>query len=228
MDHVRRISISFPILPPPSFEPNRIRTRWQEADATLILNPLIPLHIFLPPPLHPSSESTFLVATRDHNGFNSGVFFLRVHETALKFLIATLSIPLWKPDLDLGWYFEQGAIATLSERSPWKEGIVWQPKHWWNTYDFEVKKGSLLLHLPGQTDDVRVPKMSEWLGKIEKEEKWAVGLGDMPLEGEIEAFWKREGEKVRKEKDMARTKDKERGKEGYGRGRGKKYAHDLT
>lgn len=70
--------------------------------------------------------------------------------------------------------------------------------------------------------------MSEWLGKIEKEEKWAVGLGDMPLEGEIEAFWKREGEKVRKEKDMARTKDKERGKEGYGRGRGKKYAHDLT
>ena len=51
------------------------------------------------------------------------------------------------------------------------------------------------MHMPGQTDDVRLPRMEEWLGKIQNEEKWAVELWELGLEKEIGEFWKRLGEK---------------------------------
>ena len=76
------------------------------------------------------------------------------------------------------------------------------------------------MHMPGQTDDVRVPRMDEWLGKIQNEEKWAVELGELGLEKEIREFWKRVGgkegeeEKARKA-DLAKKKgQKEKEKSG--------------
>lgn len=67
------------------------------------------------------------------------------------------------------------------------------------------------MHMPGQTDDVRVPKMDKWLGKIQNEEKWAVELGELSLEKEITEFWKRLGVKE-KAKKADLTKKKEKGK----------------
>lgn len=69
--------------------------------------------------------------------------------------------------------------------------------------------------MPGQTDAERVPRMAGWLEKIEREGEWAVGVeGVKGLEGEIEAFWRGEAERVGRKKERGREGDK--GKEGKG------------
>ena len=55
----------------------------------MILNPRIPLKIFLPP--EDFCHAAFL-GTHDEQGLNRGVFFLRVHEWSVKMLIEVLSV----------------------------------------------------------------------------------------------------------------------------------------
>lgn len=66
------------------------------------------------------------------------------------------------------------------------------------------------MHMPGQSDTERVPKMSVWLGKIKSEQKWAVEVEKTALGKEIEGFWKREGEKGKgEERKTGKSKAKE-------------------
>lgn len=71
------------------------------------------------------------------------------------------------------------------------------------------------MHMPGQTDEVRVPKMNEWLGKIQGEKKWAVEVEELGLRKEIEEFWKRLEEKGTKEAQEKMVGDRK--KEGENR-----------
>ena len=113
-------------------------SRWADADA-LILNPNIPLSIFLPPPDLPHIH---FVGNKDWNGLNNGVFFIRVHPWTVSMFTSAMSFPICHKDVDLGGNVEQEAMRLTFERENggkddkgWRSGIVFMPRKWFNAYE---------------------------------------------------------------------------------------------
>lgn len=134
--------------------------RWGDADS-VILNPNIPLSLFLPPA---DLSHVNFVGTRDWNGLNNGVFFLRVHPWSISMLTSAMSYPICHPDQDLGANVEQeGMRLTFARPSGgqndlgWKSGVVYMPKQWFNTYEMammgeqwqEENEGKIVIDYPG-------------------------------------------------------------------------------
>lgn len=84
---------------------------WHDRD-TLLMNPRIPLGIFLPPL---GLEGVNLVVTNDRNGLNNGVFFVRVSEWSFKMFASALSLREYEPGVVLK-YSEQSAMEEVIRR----------------------------------------------------------------------------------------------------------------
>ncbi|KAI4853373.1 hypothetical protein E4T44_00881 [Aureobasidium sp. EXF-8845] len=85
---------------------------WADADA-LILNPNVPLSIFLPPP---DLSHIHFVGNKDWRGLNNGVFFVRVHPWTVSMFTSAMSFPICHQDVDLGGNVEQEAMRLTFER----------------------------------------------------------------------------------------------------------------
>jgi hypothetical protein len=85
---------------------------WHDRD-TIVMNPHIPLDAFLPP--EPEFAHINLLVTKDRNGLNNGVFFVRVSEWGLKMFASALSIREYMPDLQLK-YTEQSGMEEVIKR----------------------------------------------------------------------------------------------------------------
>ena len=114
--------------------------RWVDADSILV-NPAISPCTFLPPD---TLQSVFALVTADHQGFNNGIFYLRVHPSSLDLLTQILDYPLAHPDEDLGWFGEQAAMEKVIHSTEIRlkdqgslSGIAWIPRDWFNTFEFE-------------------------------------------------------------------------------------------
>jgi hypothetical protein len=112
--------------------------RWADADA-LILNPNVPLSIFLPPP---DLSHIHFVGNKDWRGLNNGVFFVRVHPWTVSMFTSAMSFPICHQDVDLGGNVEQEAMRLTFERENggtddkgWRSGIVFMPRTWFNAYE---------------------------------------------------------------------------------------------
>lgn len=83
---------------------------WHDRD-TVLMNPQIPLDIFVPP------EENFahinLLVTKDRNGLNNGVFMVRVSQWAMKMFASALSIREYQPDVVLKYTEQSGMEETI-------------------------------------------------------------------------------------------------------------------
>ncbi|THW47179.1 hypothetical protein D6D22_02772 [Aureobasidium pullulans] len=170
---------------------------WVDADS-IILNPTIPAHMFLPPP--GQMPHVQFVGTRDAGGLNTGIFFLRIGPWAIHMLLDSMAIPLCHPTLDLGRNADQEAMARVFQKTSggidgngYKSGVVYMPRHLFNSYElrpnqyeefenstiqefpgwsrrhgYEGHKGDLLVHFPGLEGADRKPLMGDWLDVVEK------------------------------------------------------------
>lgn len=79
------------------------------------MNRNIPLDIFLPP--DEDFSHVHLLVTNDHNGLNTGSFFIRVNEWAVKYLVDIIALHSYRPDVKLK-YSDQSAqeFTTLDVR----------------------------------------------------------------------------------------------------------------
>lgn len=125
----------------------------------ILLNPSIPLESFLPP--IDLAESIHFLRGRDHNGLNTGTFFLKVSAWSVHTLNKALGMPIYHPEIDLGNSFDQVAMSrVLSEDYGFEElthggehaegtpadrtkrlvnltrPFLMQPREWYNTYEF--------------------------------------------------------------------------------------------
>ncbi|RMZ10875.1 hypothetical protein D0864_01160 [Hortaea werneckii] len=168
---------------------------WADAD-TLILNALIPVELFLPPESESELADVHLLHTKDWNGLNNGVFFLRVSSWSIDFLSAILAYRTFKPDAELA-FTEQSAMANVLEMPEYKDKAVECPAPWFNGYqsdgehdkEQQVREGGLLVHFPGVED--KLAAIGQWVDKCRNERSSCEKVfGDMPgyLE-EIETFW---------------------------------------
>ena len=168
--------------------------RWFDAD-TIILNDNIPWSIFLPP-REDFSDIHFL-GNKDWNGYNCGVFMMRINEWSVNFLTQATAIPLLRPDIPLGVpypNYEQDAMKWVLEQKGYKEHAVYQPRLWYNGFSngaegvLEVKTGDLLIHFPGVLQ--KFPQMGHWLDIVENEpEKVKIPLANLTLHANVEDFW---------------------------------------
>jgi hypothetical protein len=82
---------------------------WHDRD-TILMNPNVPLEVFLPP-----NQDVNLVVTNDRHGLNNGVFLVRVNEWAVRLFAAALSLKEYNPDIQLK-YSEQSAMEETIKR----------------------------------------------------------------------------------------------------------------
>ncbi|KAI7188435.1 hypothetical protein KC316_g8977 [Hortaea werneckii] len=168
---------------------------WADAD-TLILNALTPVELFLPPDNAPGLANVHLLHTRDWNGLNNGVFFLRISAWSIDFLSAILAYRTFKPDMKLA-FTEQSAMANVLEMPEYKDKAVECPSPWFNGYqsdgehdkEQQAREGGLLVHFPGVED--KPAAIGEWVNKCKNERSSCEKVfRDMPgYLKEIETFW---------------------------------------
>lgn len=138
--------------------------------------------------------------TADHQGLNAGVFYLRVCAESVDFLTQVLGYPDAHPDVDLGWFGEQAAMAKIiraietnhNERGD-PTGIVWVPRTWFNHYEFEHgfegEPGSFLVHFAGLAE-TRLAHMQRWLDELrDNQAKWEFSLEETGYGDEVPRFW---------------------------------------
>ena len=163
--------------------------RWVDADS-IIINPSIALENFLPPPGY---EHIHFVGNKDHNGLNTGTFFLRVHEWSVRVMAKTVAYPMYHSDQDLGRSADQNAMALLFNETEIQKSVLFQPRIWYNTYQFkhgyEGTKGRLLVHFAGLESE-RLELMDQWLDTVEQRpEEWTVDIAQTMYPAEIREYW---------------------------------------
>lgn len=173
-------------------KPEEERTRWLmwvDADS-IVVNPALSLDIFLPPK---DFRDVHVLATKDMNGLNAGIFFIHVHHWSIQMIIKAISIPQHRPDIGLG-FLEQTALYRTFNDTEFRESVIYQPRIWFNTYEFhhayEGKRGDFLVHMPGLEKD-RWPHMEKWLDIINGPEQaeWEVPFEETRYRKEIPKYW---------------------------------------
>ncbi|KAF4158533.1 hypothetical protein CNMCM6936_002820 [Aspergillus lentulus] len=174
---------------------------WFDSD-TVLMNPNMPLEIFVPPP---EMSNTHLLASRDWNGLHSGVFFLRVHPWSVELLSAAIAYPVVKPDVQLMW-LEQSALSNvLAENEYFARSTVYCPLRWFNAYmrhpngidlspdtplHLQVAPGDLLVHFPRTPKANLTRTLAPYLEIAESHSRhWEVPLETTRYVEETKRFW---------------------------------------
>lgn len=167
---------------------------WVDAD-TVILNPRVPIETFLPPP-DAEFDDVHLLFSSDETGLNNGVFSVRVNQWAVKFLTATVTLRLYKPDEPLE-FRDQSAMNTVIKERAFERNIVQAPQRCFNTYQsehdqtlapFQIRRGDLLVHFAGVPNQEE--RMAYWIERAEKHlDDWELPLKSTAYPEEMKDFW---------------------------------------
>ncbi|KAK4696768.1 hypothetical protein P7C71_g1207, partial [Lecanoromycetidae sp. Uapishka_2] len=168
---------------------------WIDGD-TIILNPNIRWEHFLPPS-DPVFSDIHFIGSQDWNGFNCGVFFMRVSEWSVHMLTDVSAFPRLRNEIKLYGQPDQNAMKHVFRMEGRSDNIVYEPKVWFNAYhngdknETEPRDGDLLVHFAGYYGN-RTVAMGDWFDRLEREpEKFAVPFQETKVMGEIEEFWAR-------------------------------------
>jgi hypothetical protein len=158
----------------------------------MIINPEIPLEIFLPPS---DFKDVHVLATKDSNGLNTGIFFIRVHRWSVEMLMEVLGFKFYKPEVDLGHSADQKAMEIIFEEPERVPFILYQPRLWYNAYDigarFEARPGDIIVHFPG-FEEFKADKMRKWWETLKNETtsaQWTVPLSRTGYISAVERYW---------------------------------------
>lgn len=167
---------------------------WHDAD-TIILNPHIPLSIFLPPD-ELSFRNTHFIGSRSDKHVNSGVFFVRVDVWSIKLLVKAMAVPLIDQKAELGPAMDQDALTYILNEGEFREHAYYHPPSWFHTEQgkdgFYGKPGALLARFPGNLQGQRWKAMEDCLDdKKVHGGKWELPLSQTKYETEIEVYWER-------------------------------------
>lgn len=167
---------------------------WVDAD-TIILNPYIPIDVFLPPP-GSEFEDIHLMYSNDWNGLNNGVFPVRVNQWSVQLFSAITSFRHYRPDDPLQ-FRDQSAMDVLMREPAFVNHIVEAPQRWFNAYQgehnetlapFQIRRGDFLVHFAGVGN--REERMGFWLDRAEQHlEDWEVPVKSTSYMQEVRDFW---------------------------------------
>lgn len=186
---------------------------WVDGDIVL-MNPNVPLEIFLPP--EPAYADVHCVTTNDHRGLNNGAFFIRVNDWAVWLFSAIVSLTTFQPDVELK-FGDQTAMQIILEQERFANSTIYVPQRWFNAYagyrgkgnhdPFSkpkkwtanaVLEGDLQVHLAGGKKH-RTEYMTPYLDASELHtDRWELPFEKTSYQDEIRNFWQKEASKQRK------------------------------
>ncbi|KAJ4290541.1 hypothetical protein N0V90_010758 [Kalmusia sp. IMI 367209] len=136
---------------------------WHDRD-TVLMNPQIPLNIFVPP--EPEFSNIQMLVTDDLNGLNNGVFMVRPWWASSVAYVPQHWFNGFPPELDIN---EDNKIV-------------------------HAREGSLLIHFASNGDGLRPERMAHWdeVAKNRTAE-WDKPVEETWYTEEIEEFWQRVG-----------------------------------
>lgn len=186
---------------------------WVDAD-TIMLNPYVPLEIFLPP--SPQFDDVHLLVTNDWNGLNNGVFPVRVNQWAVELFSAIISSRYYKPDQDLT-FRDQSAMGTLLKDKKFAAHTVEAPQRWFNAYQgehnetlapYQVRRGDFLVHFAGVIN--RDERILFWLERAEQHlPDWEMEVQHTSYPAEVKDFWNQKaGQRAAKQAEVAEARRK--------------------
>ena len=166
--------------------------RWVDAN-NILINPQIPLRIFLPPPDEQFKHVNFLGSKTTH-GLNVGAFFLRVSPWSVRLLVKAMALPMIDPTIDLGYNMDETSLKYILDEEDFRPGALYQPRAWFNTLQtregFEGRSGDLLVQFPGSLEGSRWKDMSDWLAELQSHpKKWERSVSDTFYQSEIDQYW---------------------------------------
>ncbi|KAF2652599.1 glycosyltransferase family 34 protein [Lophiostoma macrostomum CBS 122681] len=178
---------------------------WHDRD-TVLMNPQIPLDIFVPP--EPEFNNIHMLVTKDRNGLNNGVFMMRVSQWSFKLFASALSIREYQPEIPLK-YTEQSGMEEAIKRPWWANSVAYVPQRWFNGFPpsddssdpqnqrkpATARPGSLLIHFASNRDGLRPERMARWgnMAKNRTESTWDKPLEETGYVKEIAEYWERVG-----------------------------------
>lgn len=141
------------------------------------------------------------MATKNIDGFNAGLFFMRVHEWSVEILSDAYSLRRLRPEIDISGCPEQNSMRYILSQETNKKHVLYQPQSWYNgakgaaRAETEVNEGDMLVHFMGTHHDTggegEKEVMGPWYTEIEQHpDKWQLALEETRYPGEIKAFWK--------------------------------------
>jgi len=141
---------------------------WVDSDV-ILTNPNIKLESFLP---NEKMNNIHLIAADDINGFNAGVFLIRVHPWSLNFLMRSMSYSYFNNKKNLR-YADQSSMNNVLTFDNETDHYVIVPQTWFNSYYNVNSKGDFLIHLAGIVEKDKeaknyrkeVAEDKEWYGK---------------------------------------------------------------
>jgi hypothetical protein len=186
---------------------------WVDAD-TIMLNPYVPLEIFLPP--SPQFDDIHLLVTNDWNGLNNGVFPVRVNQWAVELFSAIISSRYYKPDQDLT-FRDQSAMDTLLKDKKFAAHTVEAPQRWFNAYQgehnetlapYQVRRGDFLVHFAGVIN--RDERILFWLERAEQHlPDWEMEVQHTSYPAEVKDFWNQKaGQRAARQAEVAEARRK--------------------
>ena len=157
-----------------------------------MLNPQIPLEMFLPPD---DEKDIHFIATHDTTGINSGVMFMRVHQWSLKMLIQVLTVSLAGNEHELAVSKDQPALEQVLGMPDFGGKTVFQPRPWFNAFHidgkFEGQLGAMFVHFPDITANKWVA-MDMYIRNVSQPlNPWEVKVKDTPYEPMLGDYWGR-------------------------------------
>lgn len=166
------------------------------------MNPNMPLETFLPPSHFPDIH---LLLSKDWNGMNNGVFFLRVHPWSVELLTAAISYPSLHPDVDLHWPDQSALTNILNENDYFSRSVEYCPLRWFNAYMrstdgryrnlelpmlFQVHPGDLLVHFPGTRPENLNTTLAPYIAIANAHEpEWEPSLENTTYIRKTQDFW---------------------------------------
>ena len=102
------------------------------------------------------------------------------------------ALPSWRPEIKYGWE-DQGATAVSYSRPEFRDGVTFQPLHWWNELRVRdpqnMHPGDFMLHFAGLGPE-KTQFMSPWLDRVENEaSEWTVPLENTSYLTNIKEYW---------------------------------------
>jgi hypothetical protein len=170
---------------------------WVDAD-TVVMNPLVPLSLFLPPSEDEAFNGVNFLVTNDHNGLNNGVFFARVSVLSVELFSAIVSYRQYHPQEQLE-FRDQTAMDRILTEPKFSGYTKFVPQHWFNAYrsatpensndDGKIRYGGFLVHFAGVGG--REEEMEKWLKRADEEsEQWSLNVNETFYEVEVPKYWK--------------------------------------
>lgn len=157
-----------------------------------MLNPQVPLELFLPPV---DQRNIHFIASHDPLGLNSGVLFFRIDQWTVRLLIEVMAVPLRDRRPDVAVAKDRAALEQVLNNPAFRGRTVYQPRPWFNAFHangtYEGQRGSLLAHFP-EVNANKWMAMNSYLSNMtSRDNPWEMKLEETSYEAIMADFWQR-------------------------------------